>query len=295
MNSYSALSPAEALVLMEPNTAKPRDALKVSLMALLARRKLQILEDQRKGFFGGTTKIVQLTAPRAPGSEAPHEASLLGIVRSAQPVLMTDFITAAKRSYGGDQFRDFTGKLIAPALISRGLLKEVTEPFLLFFKRKRLALTPSGDVQRRRLEDLLDQARDIPRFLDSDPKKAAAMAVALGGLILLAPELQPHLAHIGDVMRHHGQSSDGGSSDSSSSSSSSDYSSSSATIDPAASEQLDMSGTFDLSSFDSAALDSMSASMETLDSSFDSASSDGGGDSGGDSGGGGDGGGGGGD
>lgn len=299
MLGHSALSPAEALLLLDPEKTRPREALKVSLMALLAQRKLQIDEHAGKGFLGRRTSTTRLSANASNGREAPHETSLLQIVRASQPVTMDDFVADAKRSYGQD-FSGFTKQYVAPALIGRGLLREAIEPFLFFFKRRRLRPTAAGDIERARLEGLMAQARDIPSFLDSDPKKAAAMAIALGGLVLLLPGLQPHLAQLGDVIRHHGQQA---SNDSSSSSSDSSTSFSSSTSSPDApqnlspgAEQLDL-GSFDWGSFDSASLDAVSASMETLDASFDSSSSDSSSSDGGggDSGGGGDGGGGGGD
>jgi hypothetical protein len=293
-----ALTPGEAMVLLDPNGATGREAAKVSIMALLAERKLVIDKISEKKTFGGQRIVEKMRAVASPAGQPAHVASLLSLIRGVQPAAVPDVVKAARKEYGAD-LGGFAKKFVGPSLVARGLLKETVEPFLLFFKRKRLAHTPAGAMEKSRLEALMAQARDIPRFLDSDPAKAAAIAVALGGLVLLAPELRSYLGQIGDAMKVAPPPANS-SSDSSSGESGYSYSSSSSTSEssaplepfaPGATETLG-AASFDWSSFDSASFETMSESMDSFDSGFDSASSDSGG-GGGDSGGGGDGGGGG--
>jgi hypothetical protein len=46
--------------------------------------------------------------------------------------------------------------------------------------------------------------RKIPELLKTDPKDAAAIALAAGGIILLVPELRSHYDQLGRVMRSEG-------------------------------------------------------------------------------------------
>jgi hypothetical protein len=52
--------------------------------------------------------------------------------------------------------------------------------------------TAAGDAEKIRVETALREARAIPQYFDSDPMRAAALAAAAGGAILLVEALRPH-------------------------------------------------------------------------------------------------------
>ena len=64
--------------------------------------------------------------------------------------------------------------------------------------------TPAGEVEQRRLQGLMQQAREIPGYLDRDPVQAVAIMAALGTSVFLVEELRPHLSQLSTLMSAHG-------------------------------------------------------------------------------------------
>jgi hypothetical protein len=126
---------------------------------------------------------------------------------------------------------------------------------LLVFPATRRLLTAAGQAERDRLTRAIEQARTIPRMLDENPKQAAAIAAALGGLLLLAPEVLPHLGALAAALKLYPAD------------------------DLAQGFDSFSDGGFDLSGFDGAAFDGFSDSLAAMDTQFDAAvsSSDSGG------------------
>lgn len=58
-----------------------------------------------------------------------------------------------------------------------------------------------GEAEYARIRQGNNEARTIPGFLSSDPARAAAMAVALGALIFLVPELVPYYQQLSAEMQ----------------------------------------------------------------------------------------------
>jgi len=270
------LTPAEALVLLDPTIKQGRNPFKLSLMWLLAQKHL-VASEQRIGWFKKRTTRLQ-PGPRAGQPLSPDLQAVMDTVRDAHTGLMDAVVAAAVQRYGHNLLGFQTG-IIYPALCRRGLIQLTRERFLYFSTRERWSHTPAGKAMCARLEALMEDARRIPAYLDNSPAQAAALAAALGGLILLLPELRPHLESIANVMQRP-PSGDGGSSSSDGGETSSGA--------PANSEQdAGLSQTpefnFNVGDFDTANFDSLDASLSALDTSFDASSdsSDGGGDGGG--------------
>ncbi len=278
------LSPAESLVLLNPNRATAREAVKVTLLSLVAQGLLRIEEGQQKRFFG-MRKVVYLrpTDRRVPSLPA-HMASLLDCVRAAQPLggMMYHVVNQARRTYGA-QLQRFTRQFIKPALTARGLLEERK---ILLFPTYRL--TQAGAAERSRIESDVARAGTIPDLLKSDPAEAAAIALAVGSTILLVPTLRSHYRQLSQAMQRHdagdNAAADGSwSVDGNSSADLHHHAPDCSNFDHATFESLDVSG------FDAGAFDALDTGMASFDSGFDaSAGGDGGGgDGGGDGGGGG--------
>jgi hypothetical protein len=297
----TVLSPAESLVLLKPNHTPAREAVKVTLLSLLAQGLLRIEEKTEKRFFGART----VACVRPTGRNArlpPHAASLMDVVRETQTDggVMRQLVARARQAYGA-QLEGFKNRFIMPALVGRGLIEEGR--VLLLFRK--FNLTPSGVAEQSRIEHDMARARTIPALLGTNPAEAAAIALAVGGTILLVEELQPHYRQLSEAMRAQGAA--GGDSDAGGSSS--DYwsfddshqnSENRQTDDPvspadrmnfhdAGTGNRDL-GSFDLGAFNAEAFSALDAGMATFDSSFDASA---GGEGGGGDGGGGDGGGGG--
>jgi hypothetical protein len=291
----TVLSPAESLMLLKPNRTPAREAVKVTLLWLLAQGLLRIEEATEKRFFLNR-KIACVRPTGRIARLPPHAASLMEVVREAQPDggTMRHLVARAREAYG-PQLEGFKREFIAPALVRRGLIEEGR--VLLLFRTWRL--TPAGVAARDGIEGDIRRARGIPALLRSNPAEAVAIALAIGGTLLLVEELRPHYRRLSDAMRAQDAASGDAGGDGSSATWSSDDPHPHDKDLPADNLNLHDAGTggfdlghLDLGAFDAEAFGALDAGMATFDSSFDASA---GGDGGGGDGGGGDGGGGGGD
>ena len=255
MAMFAEITPGEAMVLLDPYRVKAADALKVTLIALLVQRVLRIDTESKARLIGKSREIAHVRLADRAGAPLPaHSASVVELVRSAGNGTMREIVARAGKIYGL-RLSGFLDKLLRPGLVARGLLAPEKIKIFLVFNATRFSLTPAGAAERDKLTRAMEEARTIPSFLDSDPARAAAMAAALGGMLLLIPELKPHLKALSDAMRHDVGSDipDGGFDDFSS------------------------GNDFDFGSFDGGAFDALDASMSAMDSGFDAAASDSGG------------------
>lgn len=292
----TALSPAESLLLLKPNRTPARNAVKVTLLWLIAQGLLKIEEETEKRLFW--TRKVTCVRPTGRTARAlpPHAASLMRVVREAQAHggVMRQLVAQAREAYG-PQLEGFKSRFLVPALVGRGLIEEGRK--LLWFRTWRL--TPAGIAERDRIERDIRSARTIPALLGSAPAEAAAIALAVGGTLLLVEELRPHYRQLSQAMRPpggaDGSSGDGGSPEIWGSDHSHPHDSAALpdnlNLHDGGTGNFDL-GSLDLGTFDADAFGALDAGMATFDSSFDASA---GGDGGGGDGGGGDGGGGGGD
>jgi hypothetical protein len=273
------LSAAEAQVLLKPNRAAAGEAVKVTLLSLLAQGLVRIEEETKKGRFRVRKTVFVRPTDRTARALPPHAVSLLENVRAAQAVTgsMQDLVAQVRRAYGSG-LEGFKKRFILPALESRGLIQKGR--VLWIFPTYRL--TPAGMAEKSRIESDIARARTNPGLLGSKPAEAAAIALAVGSAILLVPELRPHYRQLSDAMRSpadmhdvtssgmYRPMSDGGDS-------SHDLSHADTHLDSAGLGGL---GAFDLGSFDASAFDTLDSGMASFDASVGD-SGGGGGDSGG--------------
>ena len=276
-----ALTPAEQFVLLDPMGAEAKEAVKTTLLSLVARGALRIDTISERGFFGAKTKSV-LSETGNSIDAGPHETALLRVIGGAGVGggATLDKVALAARSAFGDGLRKFVTDYIHPSLMRRGLIAESTRKVAIFFTRKVKQLTPAGEMEKQRILALIERARDLPNLLKTNPAAAAAIVLAAGGVLLLLPELKEFYGQLAAVRPH-----------SATGDYSHDHGSSTSSGDSGSGADLNL-GSFDTTSL--AALDS--DAFASFDSSFDSSfsssggsdSSDSGGGGGGDSGGGGD-------
>lgn len=274
--SVHDLTPGEALVLLHPNKSQGQEAIKVSLMWLLAKRHLTTRFEDRPGFWGQfLAKRAYLHTADNPPADLPND--LKAVLRLATRAgTMDEFITVARAEYG-TELSGFLKDVVIPSLMQRGLIEVRTGTLLFFIPRTRYFRTPMGEAMRQKIDNLMTEAREIPDFLDKSPAQAAAVVASLGALVLIMPELRSHLSGIADAMRR--RSNMDGTSGSYSFGGLASFSSG-----PATEEKP-----FEFGAFDAMGIETFNAGMDEFDSSFDAASAGGdGGDGGGDGGGGGD-------
>ncbi len=261
-----ALSPAEQLALLDPKAVKAKDAVKATLLSLVAQGVLKIETTSTRGFFG-TKKATTVSVARDATPDGPHAAALVRVVRDAGSggAPLAGVAKGAREAWG-DDLRQFLTGYVFPSLTRRGLLTESSRKVAFFFHRTVYDHTPAGAMERIRVLGPVQRARTIPALLRENPAEAAAIALAAGSTLLIVPELKAFYGQLAAL----GPRGAGGS-----------WSSGDGWP----------STTFDPGSFDASSLSSFDSSdFSSFDSSFDSSfsgSDSGGGDSGGGDGGGG--------
>ena len=247
-------------MLLDPVFTKANEAIKVTLLSLLARRLVRSEERERPGLFGMKKATFLSTLAPLPPRSPPHEASLHRLVAQVQSVDgdMKAFFAAVNKAYWPN-LSGFLTKFIMPSLMAKGLLDEKKRKAFGLFTQIRYVPTPAGATERAQIERRVAEARKLPHLLGVDPAQAATLALALGGTLLLVAELRPHYQSLGDAMRRH----DGGGGDSGGG------------VDVPSVQGSHAEG---LGGFESSAFSSLDSSMDGFSSVFDSSSgSDGGG------------------
>jgi hypothetical protein len=202
MVANDRLSAPEAFVLMSLPKFDVNRTLKLGFMGLLAQGLLRIEQEDRQGLIR-TRHIPHLRVTRTAedGAHSPIAASLIKVVRAAEPRgLMRDVLKQSIREYGR-VLAGFAVNLVLPSLIRRGLTVEQKTRWLGLVPRNQYFRTPAGDTENIRLEGLMRDAASIPAHLDRDPAQAAALIAALGGAIILVEALRPHYEAIAAAMR----------------------------------------------------------------------------------------------
>lgn len=280
--SSIGLSAAEALVLRSPQTESSPAALKLTLTELLARRAILISEVRRRGFLGreSATSYLRLAPDSIPPAAPPHVLATLQLVADAasgspEGAAIAQVVERARATYGAG-LAGFRARLIVPHLIARGLLAEQQARVLWVLPYTKLVHTTAGAIMRDRIEEQIARARHIPAMLDTDPTNAVALALGLGGALLLVEGLRPHYARLSSAMQQGGDPTSFHTMASDSSPTYDDQQHGLSGLDLGAFD----GGAFDLGAFDLSAFDSLDTVLDSFDSGFDS-SVDSGGDSGG--------------
>jgi len=181
--------------------SKGVQAAKVTFLGLLAEGVLRA--EQVKGRITSETR---LHISRQPAETPPHVGALLDAIRQSK----TGSVYQVTRRLARDtkQLSTFVPALVRPRLIQRGLLAErrhQEERKVLFVFRRTVTITTfhpteAGAREQARLRAMLDHAPAIAAELDRNPPRAAAMAAALGPLIVLVPALLPVLGQLTHAM-----------------------------------------------------------------------------------------------
>jgi hypothetical protein len=198
------LTPAETLLLWKPKTAG-RDLLKASLLSLVVRGIVRLDAQEVRGMFR-TKRVLHARLASMPQQSPAHVESLIEVVRAAETDggTLDDLVKRARRAYGAnlDHYRH---DHVAPPLIVRGLIEQKRLLFARYYRPTR-----DGAAEQARIESDVRKARELPELLASDPAQAAAVALGLGGTILLVPELKPYFRKIDQATRSVADGGDGG-------------------------------------------------------------------------------------
>jgi hypothetical protein len=198
------LSAAAAVLLLDPARWHGREAVKITLLTLLARDLLRLRTQPGFSLAGRRKALLELG--RSVATPAARDEQLLydilrRVVGGGTP--LTSVVAGLREQFGRD-LKGFDRDVVRHGLIRRGMVTE-NYPFACWlFRYRRDALTEAGLVQRRRIEAALERARADLTLLVRDPAAAAALTIAAGPLIFLIPELRAHYALLGAALREHG-------------------------------------------------------------------------------------------
>jgi len=119
----TALTPAEALVLLEPEEAPGMDAVKVTVLSLLAQGFLRSETKAVSSFLRGSRAVPTLTlGQRHPTPVPRHVGAVLDVVRTAGDPVMPKVAEGFNKAFGQKCAR-FRPELVLPDLVSRRLLE----------------------------------------------------------------------------------------------------------------------------------------------------------------------------
>jgi hypothetical protein len=178
------LTPSEAHVLLEPNTASAWSAVRTSLLHLAAAGYLRG-EAQPKGRLGtgGGTLLLRGTADRRP---ADHLAVVLdALFPPGKPVapLSSARMTSRLESAFGYDYGRYLARHLRPLLVTKGLLEVEAYRWLGIIPRRRYRHTEAGARLREAVALRLQRAGEVPELLRRDPRGAALSRLALIALL----------------------------------------------------------------------------------------------------------------
>jgi hypothetical protein len=165
---FIPLSPAESLLLFN-NGYSSRQALKVTLLELIARKILRVeTRQEQRVFRKEAVQYLRVLVHHVPDAPA-HVASLLDTLKAAQPGggIALDAVTKLLRNRYGNKVDMFKDDLLLPALVARGLMAEQRSG--LFWLGKRLQLTGAGAAEHKRIAAAVGKARQIVELLKTGP------------------------------------------------------------------------------------------------------------------------------
>ncbi|HEX8362864.1 MAG TPA: hypothetical protein VF613_22260, partial [Longimicrobium sp.] len=190
---------------LDPNAVSARRVVRTSVLHLGAAGHLRAQAPEKRSWFGGGAGARIVRGP-APARVAEHLAPVLEALfppgKPPAALAPTEVMHRLQRAFGYDYGR-YLARHIRPRLVSRGLLEVESYPWLGIFNRRRYRCTPAGARLSERIVADLQAAEEIPQLLQRAPRRAAAAAAALGGLVLIADDLRPHLGVLAEAARQH--------------------------------------------------------------------------------------------
>lgn len=198
------LLPAEAALLIEPGRATAPQCIQAALLTLVGRGHIAIEEQGR--FL--KTRYLRLR----PGEGEPlprHLATVknaidvdarFGMVRSDQVV------RSLQRAFGND-YRKYVHDILAPPLISAGLLERQEKKFLGLIPYYEYERTAAGDARVGRLVRLIEEAGGMKKLIRTDPDRAMLIAHLAGILLVLSPAARLQLPKLKAMMAERGDGS----------------------------------------------------------------------------------------
>lgn len=191
------LLPAEAALLIEPRRSTAANCIQAGLLTLLGRGHIAIEEQ------GKLLKTRHLRIRPGDGEPLPRHLATLknaidadsrfGMVRSDQVV------RALQRAFGND-YRKYVHDILAPPLMSAGLLMREERRFLGLIPYFHYQRTPAGEARVARLIRLIEEAGGMKKLIRTDPDRAMLIAQLAGIMLLLSSAARAQLPKLKALM-----------------------------------------------------------------------------------------------
>ena len=201
------LLPAEAALLIEPKRSSAGKCMQAALLTLLSKNHVAIEEE------GGWFKKRYLRLlPADVGSLPRHLATVrnsLSVYAIGGRLKSDRAVQALQKGFGND-YRHYVHDFLAPALISRGLLKREDRKFLGMIPYVQYERTMAGEAKARPLMLLLEEAGGLKKLLRNDPDRAIRIAQAAGVLLVLFPAAKAQIPKLKALLADRGSDDGGG-------------------------------------------------------------------------------------
>lgn len=198
------LTPAEAQLLVEPNKTPAKNVLRTSLLHLAASGHLRSeVQRKRSWLDAGGARVAR--GPAATPPPEPLRVVLEAVFppwKTDAPLTPNEMLHRLQQVFGHDYSRYVTEHL-RPLLERRGLVEVEEYTWLRVFRRKRYRHTAAGARLRADIEARLGTAKELAAAVYLDPSRAVALAEGMGGLVLIAEGLRPHLKALGRAASAH--------------------------------------------------------------------------------------------
>ncbi len=187
---WPPLTASELLILHNPNTDYGEIAFKLVLMELLGQRVLELYPDPKDKPYADRLVLVPPTPGQPP--RPPLQRLVLEILTSAGPdpesATVAQVVARARQMFGENMAR-FRDIYIIPALTARGLLDTRLERRLWIFTETCHYRTVAGEKTLEEAQRLMAKARSLPGLRQPSGAPALALALQVGGALLLMDAL----------------------------------------------------------------------------------------------------------
>lgn len=196
------LSPAEAVLLIEPRTSAARVCLQAALLTLLGHGHIAF--DRPAGRFQSPTLRLEAGDGRP---LPPHVDAVKAALSDYKPgctsLSRLHVVHALQKRFGLGYGR-FVRDHVAPPLVARGLLASERRRFLGLFPYTRYERTASGSALAAPLLRVVKAADDLPSMIAADPDRALHLVRTAGVLLLLSPKARRQVPAIRQLLAERG-------------------------------------------------------------------------------------------
>ena len=198
------MTPAEAGLLLAPDTDVASRCVQAGLLSLLAAGRIQF-ELSSNPFKQSAVRLLA----RSGSPAMPLPSHLDALERALVDYDKSDRLVATQIVYAlhnrfGYGLRLYVHDVLAPGLIKRDLLVREDYKWLGLFPRIRYRRTRRGDALAAPLERLMAALEDLPSLIASDPDRAVRLARSAGVLLVMSPKARRKIPKLRQLLARRG-------------------------------------------------------------------------------------------